>query len=151
MLATLLPKIPIALGYVHLGDCFVLLSAFILGPIWGTVAAGVGSAMADVFGGYAIYAPVTLVIKALTAYLAWLIRHGAFKTFKKHFPAELLGGIVGALVVPLGYFLFETILYTAAGAIVNVPWNLLQGGVGVALSVIVMRALIPIKIFDITP
>ena len=152
MLSTFLIKIPIPLGfgYVHLGDAFVLLSAFILGPIWGTAAAGVGSAMADVFSGYALYAPATLIIKSAMALLAWLVRHAVFKAFKKHFVAELLGGIVGAVIMPLGYFLFETVLYSAAGALVGVPWNFFQGGVGILLSVIVMRIFITVKIFDIS-
>ena len=35
----------------------VLLSAFVLGPVWGTAAGGIGSALADVICGYFIYAP----------------------------------------------------------------------------------------------
>ena len=34
-------------GYIHFGDCFVLLSGFMLGPLWGGVAAGIGAALTD--------------------------------------------------------------------------------------------------------
>ena len=34
-------------GYVNLGDCGVLLSAWVLGPAWGGAAAGIGSMLAD--------------------------------------------------------------------------------------------------------
>lgn len=54
-------------GYVNLGDCIVLLCAWLLPPSYGMAAAGVGSMMADVISGYAFYAPATLVIKALMA------------------------------------------------------------------------------------
>ena len=47
--ATLLIQIPLPFGYVHLGDGFVLLSTFILGPFLGSVASGLGSALADLF------------------------------------------------------------------------------------------------------
>ena len=45
MVATMFIRIPLPLGYVNLGDVFVLLSVFILGPVYGTIAAGVGSGL----------------------------------------------------------------------------------------------------------
>ena len=64
--ATMIIHIPSPIGgYFNLGDCMVLLSAFVLGPVWGTAAGGIGSALADVICGYFVYAPGTLVIKAL--------------------------------------------------------------------------------------
>ena len=63
MVSTLFIRLPLPLGYVQLGDGFVFLSVFLLGPLWGTVAAGCGSALADVFG-YVLYSPATLLIKA---------------------------------------------------------------------------------------
>ena len=61
MVATMFIRIPLPLGYVNLGDVFVLLSVFVLGPIYGTIAAGVGSGLADLFG-FVKYAPGTLII-----------------------------------------------------------------------------------------
>ena len=62
-------KIPSPMGgYFNLGDCGVLLSAWLLGPAWGAAAAGLGSALSDLLG-YPLYAPATLVIKALMAAL----------------------------------------------------------------------------------
>ena len=34
-------------GYVNLGDCFVLLSGWLLGPWYGAAAAGIGSMLVD--------------------------------------------------------------------------------------------------------
>ena len=52
--ATMVIQIPSpANGYVNLGDCFVLLSGWLLGPLHGAAAAGIGSMMADLFLGYA--------------------------------------------------------------------------------------------------
>ena len=71
--ATMIIHIPSPIGgYFNLGDCMVLLSAFVLGPVWGTAAGGIGSALADVICGYFVYAPGTLVIKALMGLLAAL-------------------------------------------------------------------------------
>ena len=63
--ATMVVQIPSPMqGYVNLGDCFVLLSGWLLGPWYGFAAGGIGSMLADLFLGYAHYAPGTLVIKA---------------------------------------------------------------------------------------
>ena len=141
MVATMFIRIPLPLGYVNLGDVFVLLSVFILGPVYGTIAAGVGSGLADLFG-YITYAPGTLIIKSTMAFVAWLIYKFLSKATGKEMLGEIVGGIVGALVMATGYFFYEIIFFTTAGvAIVNAPWNLLQGGVGVALSVIIIRVL----------
>ena len=148
MVATMFIRIPLPLGYVNLGDVFVLLSVFVLGPIYGTIAAGVGSGLADLFG-YITYAPGTLIIKATMALVAWLIYALLLKVTNKKMLAEIVGGIVGAIVMACGYFLYELLFFTtAAAAIVNAPWNLLQGGIGVALSVIIMRVLTVTKALE---
>ncbi|HBN83857.1 MAG TPA: hypothetical protein DDZ89_08430 [Clostridiales bacterium] len=70
-IATFVIKIPIPAteGYIHLGDCMVFLAALLLGWKYGAFAAGVGSMLADIIGGYAHWALPTLIIKALMAIL----------------------------------------------------------------------------------
>ena len=67
--ATMFIRIPIPMtqGYVHLGDSMIFLSVLILGKKQGAAAAGLGSALGDVLGGYAFWAPWTFVIKFLMA------------------------------------------------------------------------------------
>ena len=51
--ATMIIKIPSPLkGYLNLGDCIVLTAGWLLSPTYGFLAAGLGSALADVFSGY---------------------------------------------------------------------------------------------------
>ena len=57
-------------GYVNLGDAVVILGAWLLGPVYGAAAGGVGPALADLLSGYAVYVPATLVIKAVMALTA---------------------------------------------------------------------------------
>lgn len=72
--ATMVVQIPSPMqGYVNLGDCFVLLSGWLLGPWYGFAAGGIGSMLADIFLGYAHYAPGTLVIKGVMALVAALM------------------------------------------------------------------------------
>ena len=62
--ATMIIKIPSPLkGYLNLGDGIVLLAGWMLLPGYGFLAAGLGSALADLFLSYITYAPATFVIK----------------------------------------------------------------------------------------
>ena len=78
-------------GYVNLGDCGVLLSAWVLGPAWGGAAAGIGSMLADLLSGYAHYAPGTLVIKTCMAVAAALI----LRAFQRGDRPSLAGQLAG--------------------------------------------------------
>ena len=148
MVATMFIRIPLPLGYVNLGDVFVFLSVFILGPLLGTISAGVGSSLADLFG-YISYAPGTLIIKSAMALVTYTIYMLLMKTTNKKMLAEIIGATIGAIVMAVGYFFYEFLFFTTAGvAIVNAPWNLLQGGIGVVLAVSIMRILTATKILE---
>lgn len=148
MVATLFIRIPIPLGYVNLGDAFVLLSAFILGPVYGVIAAGVGSALADLVG-YASYAPGTLIIKALMAFVACVVYIALAKTTKKPLIAEIVASVTGAVVMTAGYFIYESLLFvTPAVAWANCAYNILQGLVGAAIAVSTMRVLCATRLLE---
>ena len=138
--ATYFIAIPMpAFGYVNLGDAFVLLSAWILGPI-GCISAGVGSALADLLLGYAIYAPATLVIKAIMCLLGFFT-FSALKFIKKDSFKFIISAFVAEIVMVLGYFLFEGILYGFAASVVNIPFNLVQGGLSLVIANVVVNIL----------
>ena len=82
-IGTMILKIPTpTLGYIHPGDGFVLLSGLLLGPLWGGLAAGIGSGLSDLIGGYFIYVPATFIIKALTAIVAYFTFRFSSKLLK---------------------------------------------------------------------
>ena len=55
--ATMIIRIPTPTqGYIHLGDGMVLICGILLGPGLGALAAGIGSMMADLIGGYMAWA-----------------------------------------------------------------------------------------------
>ena len=140
-IATMFIRIPLPMGYFNLGDAFIFLAIFILGPVLGTVAAGVGSTIADLIG-FISYAPGTLIIKSLMALVVALIYKYALKSTNKNFISQLLAGIAGAIIMAFGYFLYETMFFTtAAVAIINLPYNLVQGAVGIVVSTAIMPIL----------
>jgi len=57
---TLLFRIPIPYGYVNLGDMVLLLAGLSFGGSAGFFVGALGSMLADLFAGYAFYAPSRL-------------------------------------------------------------------------------------------
>ena len=128
---TYVPKIPVPAtgGYVHLGDGAIFLSVLLLGPL-GIPAAALGSALADLIGGYMVYVLPTAVIKAALAFVAWrLYRHGGWLR------AALAYALAEAVMV-LGYFLTECVLYGVAAAAAAVGPNIIQGVAGVVFGLV---------------
>ncbi len=134
--------VPLGHGYANAGDAFVVLSGMMLGSWAGLAAGGVGSAMADLYLGYSVYAPATFVIKGLMAVCACLLSR-SLKTGKS---LIIKIGFVYAVcesVMVLGYFLFETVFFGIGIALADVIGNLLQAVfglvVGTALTSVVMK------------
>ena len=138
--ATFFIKVPmVVVGYVNLGDCLVLSAGWLLGPVWGGAAGAIGSALADLSGGYAIYMLPTFLIKGGMAILAWLIWH-LLRT-KLSLLGRVLGAILAEGLMVGGYLLFECISYGGAAALASVPFNLIQGAFGAVLSVLLTELL----------
>ena len=146
--STLIVTVPLPNGYFNVGDVFVLLAGWCLGPFYGAAAAAVGSALADLWSGFALYAPATFLIKGLNAALAWLLAFLIKKVIQKDsldFISRIVGAIAGETVMVLGYFLFETALYGLLGGAAALIGNALQGVCCGAIAVALFSALYPIK------
>ena len=130
-------------GYIHPGDAIVILSGIILGPVWGFLAGGIGSALSDLIGGYFIYVPITFVIKGLVALAAGLLYQKIGKNQKSRYIAVILGGVADIILVAGGYFVCESFIY-GAGAAASIPANIIQGVGGLVISCILYPILISI-------
>lgn len=141
--ATYFIKLPMGMtnGYVHLGDGFILLSASILG--WAAVpAAAVGSMLADLMGGYAIYLLPTFLIKGAVAAVAVVALRARHKWLK------VLGLIAAEAVMVGGYFLTEWLVlgYGLAAATASVLGNTVQGLSGVVIGLLLIPLVKRIKL-----
>lgn len=130
-------------GYIHPGDALVILSGVILGPVWGFLAGGIGSAMSDLIGDYFVYVPITFVIKGLVALAAGLLYQKVGKSQKSRYTAVILGGIADILLVAGGYFVCEYFIY-GAGAAASIPANIIQGVGGLVISCILYPILMSV-------
>lgn len=138
--------VPFGNGYIHLGDAVIFLSVLILGWKYGAVAAGVGSALADLLIGYAIWAPWTLFIKGAMAVVMGIFILKAMHRNGKHVLGvpvyHLLGMILAGCVMAAGYYVAEGVIYgNFIVPVVSIPWNIVQFGVGSVLAVLLASAL----------
>ncbi len=140
-IATMIIKIPSPLkGYLNLGDCVVLTAGWLLSPVYGFLAAGIGSALADLFAGYVVYVPATFVIKGLMAVAAYY----GFRVFHKKtgdLAAGLISGTAAEILMILGYYVFEGFLYGFGASAVNIPANGVQGLAGLILGIVLISVL----------
>jgi uncharacterized membrane protein len=148
VVATILIIIPVPFGngYIHLGDAIIFLSVLILGWKYGAVAAGVGSALADILIGYAIWAPWTFVIKGLMAAMMGLFILRAIHKQGKNLLGvpvyHLIGMILAGCIMVAGYYVAEGVIYgNFITAALGIPWNIVQFGTGAVLAVLLAAAL----------
>lgn len=142
---TMLIQIPTGTnGYIHIGDGFVLLCGYMLGPVWGALAAGIGSALVDISTSYMLWAPGTFVIKALMAAIACIVfRFLTGKTKLKSLSSAVFSGILSELFMVVGYFFYAAlILGNGLSAAASIPSNSIQGVTGVIISTLIINIFI---------
>ncbi|OUP12670.1 ECF transporter S component [Anaeromassilibacillus sp. An200] len=129
---------------IGLGNVFCILSGLLLGPAYGGLAAGVGSGVFDLVGGWASSAPTTLINKFMMAFvcgaIAWSGRSegrrlyrviaGAVSgsltycvlyLFKSFVEAKLEGSADEAMAILLGTKAAATIVNAVIADVVAVP------------------------------
>ena len=136
--ATFVPRIPIPLGYAHLGDAVIFLLALSIGRREALFAACLGSALSDVLGGFLLWAVPTLIIKFVMADIVWRIagRSAAGKI-------RTLGAfLASSLWMAFAYTVFGAALYASVEAgLASTPGLLMEGLVNTAAAMLVLPAL----------
>lgn len=148
LVGTLVIAIPLPTGYFNVGDVFVLLAGWCLGPLYGSLAAGTGSALADIIAGYAIYSPFTFVIKALdafSAYMVWSLLKKCIRKERFDIIPRAVSAFIGEGLMVVGYLLVETLFYGFYGAVSAVVGNTLQGVCCMTIALMLVYVLYPLK------
>lgn len=137
-LATFVPRIPIPLGYAHLGDAVIFLLALTLGRREALIAACLGSALSDVLGGFFLWAVPTLFIKFWMADIVWRVAGRGAAGLLRTAGAFLLA----SLWMAAAYTAFGVLLYASVAAgLASAPGLLMEGLVNTAAALLVLPAL----------
>lgn len=102
--------VPFTQGYIHAGDSMIFIAGVLLGWRQGALAGGIGSALADILGGYSNWALPTLLIKGIMGGLVGWITHDVSKKSGK---GNIFLGIFSALSWFAFIFLVKGVLSKA--------------------------------------
>ena len=108
---TIMVRIPVAptRGYINLGDVAIFFTALVFGPVTAFIAGGLGTALADILGGYGQWAPISFAVHGIQGLLIGIVygkmllkeTSGMINIFFK----GLICFLAGAVVMVGGYFL----------------------------------------------
>ncbi len=143
---TYIIRIPIAptRGYINFGDVAIFFTAITFGPVTAFLAGGLGTALADLFAGYAQWAPITFFAHGLQGLVIGLILR------KKINIISIVISFLAATIVMAGiYYITAGFMYGFGPALTEIPGNILQNiagiAVGLPLAAAVKRAYPPIQ------
>jgi uncharacterized membrane protein len=137
---TLVVRVPTAKGYLNLCDVAICFIAFTFGPWSAFIAAGLGTALADLISGYAQWAPISFVVHGVEGLLiALIVKQKGNEAVS--LARKLLAGLVCIATVSLGYFALSALfISTVSVAAAEIPGNIAQSGVGFVLGLGVSTA-----------
>lgn len=130
-LATMIIKIPTVNGYIHLGDSMIFLAVIILGKRHAPLAAGIGAALADLFGMYPAWIIPTFIIKFAMAFLMGFIVEDVMKNQKY---AWVIGAFLGGILQIIGYAVATALMYGVAGMFAEIVGNVIQSGSSIVIA-----------------
>ena len=142
-------KLPISAngGLVHLGTAMLFIVSILFGPKKGALAGAIGMGLFDLVGGWVLWAPITIVARALQGYIVGTIawtngRKGTSMTF------NVLATIVSIPFMMVVYYIGEGILYgNWIAPLASIPGDLVQNILGIMIAVPVCMMLKKVAYF----
>jgi uncharacterized membrane protein len=141
-----IPPIPIPAtsGYFNVGETIIYIAALLFGPMVGALSGGIGAMLADMYLGFSVFAPGTLVIKGAEGAIIGLLNLQLRKYLPNATVCAVVSVTVGGLEMVTGYFLYEQLVlgYPFILALAEVPFNIVQMIIGLVIAVPIMHAVL---------
>ena len=132
---TLFLKLPLPSGgYFNFGDIAVVFAGLMLGWRGGLIAGGIGSALADILGGYAVFSILTLIAKGAEGTICGIAKG------KTGFLYYVMPAIAVIVMVAI-YFVGECFMpqIKLQGALLELVPNFIQAGGGYVGAIILFK------------
>lgn len=128
--------VPVPGGHFYLNDIVICTAAILLDPIGAFLVGGVGAFLGDFFF-YPAPMFVSLVTHGLQAVIISVFSHYIMK--KRPVLSSGVGVTIGAIIMIVGYTLGRAFIYsTPEYAIVKLPYQILQAGIGAVLGMVLV-------------
>jgi uncharacterized membrane protein len=141
-----IPPIPIPAtsGYFNVGETVIYVAALLFGASVGALSGGIGAMLADIYLGFGVFAPGTLVIKGIEGAIVGFLNLKLKKYIRNVTLCAVISVIVGGSEMVAGYFLYEQLALglSFSVALAEVPFNTVQMLVGLIIAVPIMHAVL---------
>ena len=136
--STMVIQIPIPLGYMHLGNCCILLVSVYFGNMTGMLAGGIGSCLADLLSGYTQWIIPTLIIKGIMGLVIAMIAYREGEEIRMMRLRTFLGAAAGIVIMIAGYTFVGCFLYGGmAAGFAQIPGLTTEGVIGLLLFYVI--------------
>ena len=121
--------VPVPGGHLYLNDIVIDTAAILLDPLAAFAVGGIGAFIGD-----ALFYPAPMFVSLQAVVISLL----ANRKGGKHSVNALIGVVLGALIMVIGYTLGRAFIYsTPEYAILKLPFQFLQAGVGAVAAIII--------------
>lgn len=126
--------VPVPGGHLYMNDIIICTAAIILDPLAAFMVGGVGAFLGDLLF-YPLPMFVSLVTHGLQAVVISVFSHYVLK--KHPVLSSAIGVTIGAVIMVVGYSLGRAFIYsTPEYAVLKLPYQILQAGVGAVVGMI---------------
>ena len=130
-------KLPISSngGLVHLGTAMLFIVSILFGPKKGALAGAIGMGLFDMFGGWLLWAPITIVSRGVQGYIVGKI---AWSNGRKgnNILLNFVAMIVSIPFMVAVYYVGEVILYgNWIAPLASIPGDLVQNVLGIIIAI----------------
>lgn len=138
--------VPVPGGHLYMNDIIICTAAIILDSFAAFMVGGVGAFLGDLFF-YPLPMFVSLVTHGLQAVVISVFSHYVLK--KRPVLSSGIGVTLGAIIMVVGYSLGRAFIYsTPEYAILKLPYQILQAGVGAIAGMIICWKFKIVKLFN---
>ncbi|WP_203248095.1 ECF transporter S component [Sporosarcina beigongshangi] len=129
-------KLPIGQGgLIHLGTSMLFMAAILFGPKKGALAGAIGMGLFDILGGWAIWAPTTIISRLLQGLIvgkiAWSKGHRG-----DNVGLNILAAVLSMPVMMVVYYIGQGIMYNNwIAPMASVPGDIIQNIVGLLIAI----------------
>lgn len=122
-------------GLIHLGTTMLFISAILFGPKKGALAGAIGMGLFDIVGGWLIWAPTTIIARALQGFIvgkiAWSNGHKG-----DSIDLNILGAVISMPAMIAVYYFGQAIMFKSwIAPMASIPGDIIQNVVGLLIAI----------------
>lgn len=128
-------------GVIHLGDSMIFLTAVIFGRKYAAISGAIGMTMFDILSGYSVWAPYTLIIKAVMGFIAGSVAYMGGEKGENSYK-NAVGIFLAGIWMILGYYVAEVMITgNLVSPVASMTGNTIQFGAGAIIAFVIIAGI----------